>query len=296
MGWREATNAVLAMAVATALTVAIGCQGESKPLPSDAGAVDADAAPSPGTAGSGGSAGSGARGGMGGAGGVGGGGIGGAAGIGGSVATGGTAGSAGAGGFISTGGTAGSSSPGGSSGAGAGGSMGGAAVASNPGGSGGAGGAGGVSVGGGFAGGSGGVTGTGGSGATGGSGGTPGAALDGGAADATPSDASADVGSGGTITPCRLQDGLTLANVCSMYCSALAIACKNGDGGSNSQFASYQACSDACTAPTWSCGTPDDMAGNSVWCRTNFAFDIEDDPTQASTKCSLAGPNSSACR
>ena len=79
---------------------------------------------------------------------------------------------------------------------------------------------------------------------------------------------------------------LTLA--CSAYCSDLAANCV----GANAQFASDDACLTACTAPSWSCGSPGDQTGNTVLCRDGHAVAAETSPA---TECAQAGPNSATC-
>jgi hypothetical protein len=95
---------------------------------------------------------------------------------------------------------------------------------------------------------------------------------------------------------CRPQDGFSLQLACGSYCNSVTAACTNSGGVDNRQYASKQDCLDLCQKPTWNCGTPDDITGNSIWCRTNFSYNIEDDPSLAATDCPKAGPNSTACQ
>jgi hypothetical protein len=79
-----------------------------------------------------------------------------------------------------------------------------------------------------------------------------------------------------------------LAVACSDYCNTLNANCT----GANAQFASFAACSAACTAPTWSCGVAGSQTGNTVLCRNTFAQMAE---TMPDTACAKAGPNSVPC-
>jgi hypothetical protein len=76
-----------------------------------------------------------------------------------------------------------------------------------------------------------------------------------------------------------------------MYCNSINFDCK----GSNSQFASYEICYAACVLPTWSCGTPTDTSGNTIWCRINHVYAAEDHPSTAAVECPLGGPTSTGC-
>jgi hypothetical protein len=252
-----------------------------------------------GTSGIGGASGSG---GMGSGGMLGSGGILGAAGTGGATSTGGTLGNAGlssTGGSVGTGGAStGGASTGGASTGGAstgGASTGGASTggASTGGASTGGASTGGASTGGASTGGAstGGAADTGGSIGSAGIGGTAGSA---GAGGATNNDGGTDSNQNDAtpITPCRPEDSPSLALVCSSYCSTVVRVCKSD----LSQYPSYQACRDACLLPTWSCGTIDDTTGNTVFCRTNHAYNADDDPSVAPVECPLAGQNSAACQ
>ncbi len=92
---------------------------------------------------------------------------------------------------------------------------------------------------------------------------------------------------GSTPMPCA-QDGPPIELVCNGYCTNLNTACT----AANMQFASFAACVDACTAPTWSCGTPTDPTGNTIFCRINHAMAATAAPD---TECAQAGPSSASC-
>jgi hypothetical protein len=89
-------------------------------------------------------------------------------------------------------------------------------------------------------------------------------------------------------TVCGLP-GITLETACSAYCTNISRYCRT----SNAQFASGDDCEEVCNRPTWSCGTPDDLTGNTVFCRNSYAARAMMDPD---TNCPQAGPDSDHCR
>jgi hypothetical protein len=91
-----------------------------------------------------------------------------------------------------------------------------------------------------------------------------------------------------TISP-ACGGGAMLADICDGYCGAITAVCT----GANAQFATMQACLTACTLPTWSCGEPGDMTGNTVFCRLGHAALASGDPA---ANCAKAGPQSTTCQ
>jgi hypothetical protein len=82
--------------------------------------------------------------------------------------------------------------------------------------------------------------------------------------------------------------GAMLNDICDAYCGAVTTTCT----GPNAQFATMQDCLTACNLPTWSCGEPGEMTGNSVFCRLGNAALASAD----AKACAGAGPNSSICQ
>jgi hypothetical protein len=111
--------------------------------------------------------------------------------------------------------------------------------------------------------------------------------ADGGGADVAVADVPAE-GAPSVDPMCRL-DGVSLPAACSAYCSNVTRYCV----GSDTQFPSAEACQAACNRPTWSCGTPGEDSGDTVFCRNSYAGRAMTDPT---TNCPEAGPNSDKCQ
>jgi hypothetical protein len=108
--------------------------------------------------------------------------------------------------------------------------------------------------------------------------------------DVAPTDGNAD-----------LQQCDNMDLICSSYCSFLRSACKDNDSqfpGAD-QAARDDACTLACyTTPTWSCGSPSDMTGNTLYCRYNRAKAARssiDAGVSPSVQCQQAGPQSTVC-
>jgi hypothetical protein len=131
-------------------------------------------------------------------------------------------------------------------------------------------------------------------------------ALDGPSADTTP-DAGPDASDADVTSPADVPDMMVehdlaseptinttcggdakLSEICDAYCGAVTATCTGG----NAQFATMQDCLTACNLPTWSCGEPGDMTGNTVFCRLENVGLAGADPTA----CAGTGPNSSVCR
>jgi hypothetical protein len=93
-----------------------------------------------------------------------------------------------------------------------------------------------------------------------------------------------------------------MSPVCSTYCTLMAADCT----GANAQFpgadqATQNAnCTNTCfNMPAWSCGSPGDTTGNTLFCRYTQVLAARmsvDAGASPGPDCLQAGPNSTVCR
>jgi hypothetical protein len=112
---------------------------------------------------------------------------------------------------------------------------------------------------------------------------SPDSSPDAGSPDVT-RDATAPLDAGATCGP------VLRADVCVSYCDGIGRFC----GGANTQFRNADECRAACNAPTWPCGQPGAVAGNSLFCRMSHV--VLAGIGAAATECPNAGPSSPACQ
>jgi hypothetical protein len=110
--------------------------------------------------------------------------------------------------------------------------------------------------------------------------------------DGTPGNA--DGGDGGsapgTDAGVTCGPGASREMLCTSYCNGMGRFC----AGASAQYGGDDACRAACNAPTWACGSPRDVTGNSVFCRV--AHMALAGVGLAARECPNAGPSSPTCR
>ena len=80
------------------------------------------------------------------------------------------------------------------------------------------------------------------------------------------------------------------ADVCFSYCDGVGRFCT----GADKQYQTADECLALCNGPTWACGNPSDLTGNSLYCRMTHT--IFAGLGAAAARCPNAGPNSPACK